>query len=66
VVVDLSSDSRRRRRRRRLESGQVTGVSIGVMHHPTDDTMLEGTRNEVSTGMIGRHDDRRWEEDMRS
>jgi hypothetical protein len=66
VVVNPSSDSRRRRIRRRPESGQVTGASIGVMCHSTDDAMLEGTRNKVSTGMINRHDDRRWAEDMRS
>jgi hypothetical protein len=33
-------------------------VNVGVMCHPTDDTELEGIQNEVSTGVVNRHEDR--------
>jgi hypothetical protein len=41
-------------------------MDIGMMCHPTDNVVLEGTRNEVSTGVVDRHEDRGWVEDMMS
>jgi hypothetical protein len=58
MVINPGSNSGRRRIGQGPKSRGVASLSVGVTCHPIDDMVLERARNNVSSRMVDKHEDK--------